>query len=236
MKKRFFTIALILLFALPPLLCACGQKNLPGGPEELLAFPGTRWDMTPQELIQALDLEEGTYEAKETPYGASAQDAEGYGYYVIEVKDTEAFDLPADVSFGFLDHTGDGRYWLNQLVVLCADGTDYRALVAALTQYYGEPVEEGAEAFESILFDTSSDTNGHLHLWRTEVSTDTLRDRLAGRHVDVSAPPSGSPLTSILTSDGTLDTLSFPLSIYKGTVGARFTSQYGLVCGDAGIR
>ena len=111
MKKRFFTIALILLFALPPLLCACGQKNLPGGPEELLAFPGTRWDMTPQELIQALDLEEGTYEAKETPYGASVQDAEGYGYYVIEVKDTEAFGLPADVSFGFLDHTGEGRYW-----------------------------------------------------------------------------------------------------------------------------
>ena len=59
MKKRFFTIALILLFALPLLLCACGQKNLPSGPEELLAFPGTRWDMTPQELIQALDLEEG---------------------------------------------------------------------------------------------------------------------------------------------------------------------------------
>ena len=54
--------------------------------------------------------------------------------------------------------------------------------------------------------------------------------------MDASDPPSGSPLTSILTSDGTLDTLSFPLSIYKGTVGARFTSQYGLVCGDAGIR
>ena len=78
MKKRFFTIALILLFALPPLLCACGQKTFPaaGGAAGL---SGTRWDMTPQELIQALDLEEGTYEAKETPYGASAQDAEGYG-------------------------------------------------------------------------------------------------------------------------------------------------------------
>ena len=32
MKKRFFTIALILLFALPPLLCACGQeKTFPAG-------------------------------------------------------------------------------------------------------------------------------------------------------------------------------------------------------------
>ena len=64
MRHRILLVLLICLFTVSS-LCACSQQpDTPKGPQDVLAFPGTSWDMTPDALIKSLKLKAGTYGRK----------------------------------------------------------------------------------------------------------------------------------------------------------------------------
>ena len=237
MKQRVFFPAFLLALLLA--LSACGQTgsrepvDLPDGLETELAFPGTSWDMTPEALIQALDLEEGSYEVKETPYGSS-DSSDKTGYFILIVDEIEAFGIPSYAAFTFEDRDGGGRYWLQQLVVLCEEGTEYRTLETALTELYGEPVDD--KLLGDRLTDSNADTAGQYDVWRSAFSAENLRDWLEAGLVDPSDPRGETDLSQVVANDGTLSSTVWPLGIYQGMVGVRFFSQYGRICSEAGIQ
>ena len=132
MKKSVFVLCILLLIS--SFLLSCGQK--PTEPDPRTApFPGTAWGMTPDELIDSLKLEEGAYSINEP--------AEEGGIYVIRVDEMPVFNTVADVFFRFDDMDDDGeKYYLFGLIAGLSDETDFDALIAAMSQEYGEP-EEG---------------------------------------------------------------------------------------------
>ena len=112
MYRNRFSRILLLFTALCLALCACQaapEETAADGPEGELAFPGTRWDMTPEELTAQLGLEDyetQTLQETDDTTGAMVET------YIIGVEGYDLFGATARVTFQFFDFTGEGRFGL----------------------------------------------------------------------------------------------------------------------------
>lgn len=158
--KRTKILIPFLIVAMLLCLAGCGGK----APETELAFPGTRWTMTPEELTEALKLDiNGTdVTLQDWPY---EDDAAGSGTYrTITVMDYPAFGTDAAVVFSFFDFNGDGEYGLHMVRVFYDTQADMIPIRAALIAEYGDPISDG-----------SSGTNSsHLVKWESPSSAEDV--------------------------------------------------------------
>ena len=137
---------------------------------EALAFPGTRWDMTPEELTEALKLGDGV-DRQETPFDAQSDNAEGI--YSIAVKNYKVFGSDAEVAFLFSDYNGDGVYGLSSVRVAFAVDADMAAIRDAMVKEYGEPVslDNGQQHYDA-------DFKQHVARWESEATlADSITDQ-----------------------------------------------------------
>ncbi len=160
MKRIRFFMLIVLLAALA--LPGCQQE--PAVPENL-SFPGTQWNMSPQELVQALHLEEGTYEVSETPFNGTdlTNPDEQKGTYRLIVDSMEIFGAQGKVGFLFYDFNGDGTYGLSTVRVAYPNGTDMQAVKALMLEQYGAPTELSTTKY-------SADYREHVSFWESETS------------------------------------------------------------------
>jgi len=140
MAKKLFA----LLCAAACLLAAgCGSSS--GGCKEVLSdglvvFPGTEWNMTPEEVMAALSLTEEDL----------AEEASDDWQYAFLVRDMAVFGLPADVVYNFGDasysfrdngYTGEPVFGLRAVQVNFPEDADMDAVRLSLEKALGEPGE-----------------------------------------------------------------------------------------------
>ena len=119
--KRTKILIPFLIVAMLLCLAGCGGK----APETELAFPGTRWTMTPD-------------------------DAAGSGTYrTITVMGYPAFGTDAAVVFSFFDFNGDGEYGLHMVRVFYDTQADMIPIRTALIVEYGDPISDGSSGTNS---------------------------------------------------------------------------------------
>ena len=182
--KHFRGTALILtVLALILSLGGC-QKETPApadGSSTELAYPGTDWTMSPDQLKDALSLPAGSLAEQETP---ADPDAGEEGQYALAVEDWEGFGASGAATFIFgEDAAAPGSYCLRLVQILLDSSTDFQAVVDALTAQYGEPAEAHEETAR----------------WESET---TIGEFLGD---DVSAlPEAGGPEDSPFTADAPL--------------------------------
>lgn len=195
MKKTFFALDLlaVMLFLL---LTACTHPAVPTEPETELAFPGARWNMTPEDLIQALHLKKGEYQVSESPYAESTDASRPSGSYSIQVTDMEVFGKNGQVGFRFYDFTGSGRYGLVYIVVEYPEDTDMQAVKAAMIKAYGEPSPYGSEH-------NDPDYKKHVTVWYSKVTQYNVlsQKQLQAFSEDMLETIRERPLTYIFWSD-----------------------------------
>lgn len=204
--KRCISCVLALLLLLP--LFACGRET--SGPEEELAFPGTYWGMPPEELIQALDLEEGAYETEEEPYDPAAGTS---GTFAVGVDGVEVFNSLGNVAFQFSDDTGAGGYGLACVIVYYPEGMEFQTVKSAMSALYGEPTR----GREDMGLD-EEDPDGHITGWTSEaVQADVMsREVLDSLPEEAAALSRERSLTSVVLSDGTVDSGDWPAVLGAG--------------------
>lgn len=195
MKKTSFALALLATMFLL-LFTACTHPAVPTAPETALAFPGAQWNMTPEQLIQALHLKEGEYQASENPYEESADASRPSGSYSIQVTNMEVFGKNGQVGFRFYDFTGSGRYGLVYIVVEYPEDTDMQAVKAAMIKAYGEPSPYDSDH-------NDPDYKKHVTVWYSEV---TQYDVLSQKQIqaltgDMLEAIRERPLTYVFWSD-----------------------------------
>lgn len=183
MRRVRSIAAALLLMALVLGLGGC-QKEVQTPPDSFsteLAYPGTDWTMSPDQLKDALSLPADSPAEAETPADAETGTA---GQYVVAVEDWEGFGASGSATFIFNeDATAPGSYRLHLVQILLKSSTDYQAVVDALTAQYGEPAEAQEETAR----------------WESET---TIGEYLKG---DVSAlEKAGIPADSPFTADSPL--------------------------------
>ena len=111
------------------------------GPDPLLNYPGLRWGMTPDEVKQALQLRDKQIKSESV--------SEEVTDYTISVTDLECFGEKINLAvFRFSDGTKmGGPYRLYDVKLFypdqqCANPVDMDKIVAAVTDYYGQPDQE----------------------------------------------------------------------------------------------
>lgn len=128
MKRTFSLTLFILIFSV--LLFGCGQTQTETD-TKTLSFPGTDWSMTPEELIDALNLRSDNY--------TLVPPEEVGAYYQIKNVHMDVFGAESEVLFVFKDINNDGAFHLSEVYAAYPDETDFDAVLAAMTSQYGEP-------------------------------------------------------------------------------------------------
>lgn len=118
--------------------------------EGLIVFPGTWWNMSPEELIAGLELEAWGYEME------TQEPTEGdpYARTVIGVEDMDVMGYPAYVVFRFCAYTEADYRGLNGVEVRYNDGVDMEAVLQTLSEELGD-------------YDTYEEENW-TYLWKGE--------------------------------------------------------------------
>lgn len=198
MKTTYAIRLLAVLLVLLLTLCACSsQPDTPKGPQDVLAFPGTSWDMTPDALIKSLKLKAGAYETEETPMDANP---EGYGTYSIGVEDYSLFGEKCRVGFQFIDYTGD-HYGLNYIRVFLPEDYHSEEVRKAMTETYGEPTE----------------SSEHVVLWESEIQRgDVLEDEAFQALGEMAEEVKHWSLSHVRFTDGTENLTSWPTILGPG--------------------
>lgn len=104
-----------------------------------MVYPGTQWNMTPEEVIEALELEEGAYEYEITQEYSEA--AGEVGCAAVTVSETEVLGQHAAVVFIFLGYQ-DEFLGLAEVQCIFQDDADMDSLEKSLIELYGEPTED----------------------------------------------------------------------------------------------
>ena len=183
MRRVRIIAAALLLMALVLGLGGC-QKEVQTPPDSFsteLAYPGTDWTMSPDQVKDALSLPADSPAEQETP---ADPDAREEGQYALAVEDWEGFGASGAATFIFgEDAVNPGSYCLRLVQILLDSSADFQAVVDALTAQYGEPAEAHEETAR----------------WESET---TIGEFLGD---DVSAlPEAGGPEDSPFTADAPL--------------------------------
>ena len=183
MRRVRSIAAALLLMALVLGLGGC-QKEAPAPPDSFsteLAYPGTYWTMSPDQVKDALSLPASGLPEDEQP---ADPDTGTPANYRFGAEDWEGFGASGSIAFIFDEDAADpGSYRLRLVQILLDSSTDFQAVVDALTAQYGEP----AEAYEETA------------RWESET---TIGEFLGD---DVSAlPEAGGPEDSPFTADAPL--------------------------------
>ena len=183
MRRVRSIAAALLLMALVLGLGGC-QKEAPAPPDSFsteLAYPGTDWTMSPDQVKDALSLPASGLPEDEQP---ADPDTGTPANYRFGAEDWEGFGASGSIAFIFDEDAADpGSYRLRLVQILLDSSTDFQAVVDALTAQYGEP----AEAYEETA------------RWESET---TIGEFLGD---DVSAlPEAGGPEDSPFTADAPL--------------------------------
>ena len=179
MKKRI--AAWIILFIMIFVGCTAQPSD---APEDQLAFPGTKWNMTPEELIDSLDLAEDAYEI-------SQED----NFYSIVVRNLPIFGTAADTGFEFLVSEDGQVGGLYHIQINFSEETDMEAVLAEMTKLYGEP-EPADEEY-------SEEYNAHVRHWSSALRQS---DALTAEEYEAFASAYQAQTGQELASDDTLNT------------------------------
>ena len=149
--------------------------------DQQLAYPGMEWNMSPEEVLEALD---GAYEEIKWEESQPPKTEGGYYYHEFSLLGCESFGYPAEkIRFSFVDITGTGlNLGLYRVDVYYPDGetgieTDISRVVAAVEAVYGEAEDEYTEN----VYDDGTGTvvgwkekslNGES-FWSSELKADT---------------------------------------------------------------
>lgn len=151
-SAKYLALALVLCLVFVA-LAGCRQSlPQPTEPEDppldaLMAFPGIRWTMRPQEVMDTLGLTEADCEITETPYDDSTTPKQN-GNYTIGFRNLEVFGQEAVGAFTFMDYTGDGKFYLDSIQVNFPEGTDIPALRTTMAEAYGESTPKPTKSAE----------------------------------------------------------------------------------------
>ncbi len=129
MKKRIS--GRILCLAVLFLLCGCARVSDKISGEELV-FPGTEWNMTPEEVRAALDVSEEEWSDRSVVLD------DGYNY---ELSGCQLLGHEVGLTFCFREFAESGQIGLSFVVAYFQDGTTADALLAQLTEQLGEGVD-----------------------------------------------------------------------------------------------
>lgn len=138
---RIKTAKLILTVLLAALvLPACGGEKTPSTQppataalieQPLLQFPGTEWNMTPEEVTSALSIQDAERIENAQPLGER--------HISFGVKGRELLGEEAVIMFEFYNEY-ESHYGLRQVCVFYPESTDSNALIQRMTEMLGEGV------------------------------------------------------------------------------------------------
>ena len=171
-KPKFSVIALIALILAMTIAAGCSFTGPATEPLDytVYAFPGTEWGMTPDELMDSLDLteEDVTIEYED------GENSENHIQYIK--KDYEdIFGAPAQVRFQFTTITmGNIPYtYLNTTVFEYADDTDMEMIKQNIIRQYGEPASEDAPSRYYGWTTKKENSEGHNSVWISDTKLES---------------------------------------------------------------
>ena len=172
-KPKFSVIALIALILAMTIAAGCSFTGPAAEPLDytVYAFPGTEWGMTPDELMDSLDLteEDITREYEEEAHPNSM-------YIRKEYDDIFGFPATAIFSFTKIEYGDAIYYFLDQTAIQYPDDTDMQLVKENIIKQYGDPTLDDAPPMFSILTDATT-TEGHASLWASEIRSDIYFDQ-----------------------------------------------------------
>lgn len=179
-------------------------------------FPGTAWGMTPEEVCQALELDEAEYEER--------KDSSPYSITNVRMN---LFGEDAHITFGFEDQNSDGVYTLSSAQVVYPQKADMAAVKTVMQEWYGDPAES-QEAGETLW---ESEALGQDIM--TEAEAEYLRTQNSMAQTELTTPITTIRWTTNfhsirpLTLDGlsTTNVLTFQSGAAFYTKEGGFTSQ-----------
>ena len=180
-KPKFSVIALIALILAMTIAAGCSftgpvspkEDNLPNK-YQIMAYPGTEWGMTPQEVMEALDLtEKDLVDWQENDYNCS-----------FRVENIKYLGFRASLYFRFQNQFGASSitpngpgFGLFESYVVFPEDTDMSAVLKAMTKEYGEPTDTNSTNTSSpgIYMGDRKDTQGHVVRWDSaETQAETI--------------------------------------------------------------
>lgn len=136
MHRNITKLPLVLLL-ITVLLSACGKPAAPAAIEQpLLEFPGTAWNMTPEEVSSALSIQDAERIGNARELGENQ--------IVFGVTGREFLGEEAITMFEFYAAYGT-RQGLRYVYVIYPAATDTAALTQQLTKMLGEPTAPGVK-------------------------------------------------------------------------------------------
>ena len=166
MKRRLALTVVIFMLSLA--LSACNTTALS---KDTIVFPGTNWDMTASEVMDALEIKENGYTV------VSESDSE----YIITVQDLTLYSRKADVTFVFKDFTSTrpGLY----LVFACFNSPiEMPAIQKSIERDLGAPAYTVQESNRNIASWASLEKCTDLFLEAYSKQSNEFSDKLSDNY------------------------------------------------------
>lgn len=135
--KKIFAVILMLALLLSGCRVVAPDELISDNPAELLEFPGLQWNMSPEAIIEALNLQDE--DLMEVPADEVRENC-----YEIRVKGEalselfgENVDLAAFTCYDYYEGENQGRYGLGSVDVIYEQDADMEAVREKLTERYG---------------------------------------------------------------------------------------------------
>lgn len=135
--KKIFAVILMLALLLSGCRVVAPDELISDNPAELLEFPGLQWNMSPEAIIEALNLQDE--DLMEVPADEVRENC-----YEIRVKGEalgelfgEDVALAAFSCYDFYEGENQGRYGLGSVDVIYEQDADMEAVREKLTERYG---------------------------------------------------------------------------------------------------
>ena len=189
-KPEFSLIALIALILAVTVAAGCSftgpvspkAENTPNK-YQIMAYPGTEWGMTPEEVMEALDLTEKDlvdWQENELTCSFRVEDIKYLGF-----RASLCFRFQNQFSKNSITPQGPG-FGLFETHVVFPEDTDMSAVLKAMTKEYGEPTDANSTTTSSpgIYVGSKKDAQGHVVRWDSaETQIDTISPAQYNRFV-----------------------------------------------------